>query len=90
MTKPILFTKRGCVPCSNLKRFILTETELDYEEVDADKDPQILEEYGVMSVPTLIIGDKRTTGFKPHEVMQLINDTENDWVSLNKHNYNKS
>lgn len=76
MTKPILFTKRGCVPCSNLKRFLLTETDLDYEEVDVDKNPQALEEYDIMSVPTLIIRGKRTTGFKPHEVMRLINELE--------------
>ncbi|WP_405101731.1 glutaredoxin family protein [Oceanobacillus sp. FSL H7-0719] len=76
MNKPILFTKRGCVPCSNLKRFLLTETELDYEEIDVDKEPQALKEYDIMSVPTLIIGDKRTTGFDPHDVMQLINEVK--------------
>lgn len=72
MDKAILFTKRGCTPCSNLKRFLLTETELKYEEVDIEANPNIVEEYGVMSVPTLVVGDKRTTGFKPHEVMQII------------------
>lgn len=76
MTKPILFTKRGCVPCSNLKRFLLTETELDYKEIDIEKEPQKLEEYDIMSVPTLIIGDKRVTGFSPHEVMKLINESK--------------
>ncbi|PXY54529.1 glutaredoxin family protein [Virgibacillus profundi] len=76
MSKPILFTKRGCVPCSSLKRFLLTETELDYEEIDVDKEPQTLEEYDIMSVPTLIIGDKRVTGFVPHEIIQLINEAE--------------
>lgn len=72
MTKPILFTKRGCTPCSSLKRFLLTETELEYEEVDIEENPDVAEEYSVMSVPTLIIGDKRTTGFKPPEVMEII------------------
>lgn len=72
MTKSILFTKRGCTPCSSLKRFLLTETELDFEEVDIEEHPNIVEEHDVMSVPTLIVGDKRTTGFKPHEVMQII------------------
>lgn len=76
MNKPILFTKRGCVPCSNLKRFLLTETELDYEEIDVDKKPQALKEYDIMSVPTLIIGGSRVTGFAPHEVMRLINDAK--------------
>lgn len=74
MTKSILFTKRGCVPCSSLKRFLLTETELEYEEIDIDKNPQALEEYDIMSVPTLIIGDKRTTGFNPPEVLKLISE----------------
>lgn len=76
MSKTTLFTKRGCAPCSNLKRFLLTETELDFDEVDIEQKPDAVEEYGIMSVPTLIIGDKRTTGFKPHEVMQLINESK--------------
>ncbi|HLR39505.1 MAG TPA: glutaredoxin family protein [Jeotgalicoccus sp.] len=74
MTKPILFTKRGCVPCSNLKRFLLTETELDFDEIDIEANPKSVEENDVMSVPTLIIGDKRITGFNPPQVMSAINE----------------
>lgn len=76
MSKAILFTKRGCTPCSSLKKFLLTETELEFEEYDAEKNEEMLQKYNVMSVPTLIVGDKRTTGFKPHEIMQLINETK--------------
>jgi len=74
MSKAILFTKRGCTPCLNLKKFLLAETDLEFEEYDAEKDIEKLQEYDVMSVPTLIIGDQRTTGFKPQEVMKLINN----------------
>lgn len=76
MSKPILFTKRGCVPCSNLKRFLLTETELDFEEVDIEQNPNTVEEYDIMSVPTLVVGDKRVTGFNPPEVLKIINERE--------------
>ena len=75
MSKAILFSKRGCTPCSNVKKFILTETELEFIEYDVEKDADKASEYDIMSVPTLIIGDKRTTGFKPHEIMQLINES---------------
>lgn len=73
MDKAILFSKRGCTPCTNLRRFLLSETDLEYMEYDVDKDVDIAKEYGIMSVPTLIIGDKRTTGFNPPEVEKLIN-----------------
>lgn len=76
MGKAILFTKRGCTPCANLTKFILTETDLDYEEIDVEENPDIIDKYGIMSVPTLIIGDSRTTGFNPPEVMKLINDNK--------------
>ena len=76
MSKAILFSKRGCTPCSNVKKFILTETELEFIEYDVEKDADKASEYDIMSVPTLIIGDKRTTGFKPHEIMQLINESQ--------------
>lgn len=74
MSKAMLFTKRGCTPCLSLKKFLLAETDLEFEEYDAEKDIEKLQEYDVMTVPTLIIGDKRITGFKPQEVMKLINN----------------
>lgn len=76
MSKAILFSKRGCTPCVNVKKFILSETDLEYIEYDVNADQDKVEEYNIMSVPTLIIGDKRVTGFAPNEIMQLINESE--------------
>lgn len=76
MSKAILFSKRGCTPCLSMKKFILTETDLEYIEYDVEKDADKVQKYGIMTVPTLIIGDKRTTGFNPPEIMNLINENE--------------
>lgn len=74
MNKAILFSKRRCTPCVNVKKFLLSETDLEYTEYDVEKDSDKAELLDVMSVPTLLIGAKRVTGFKPHEIMKLINE----------------
>lgn len=76
MSKAVLFSKRGCTPCSSLKKFLLTETELEFEEYDVEKNADKAQEYDIMSVPTLVIGGKRVTGFAPYKIMQLINDSK--------------
>lgn len=76
MSKAILFSKRGCTPCLNVKKFLLSETDLEFIEYDAEKDADKVSEYSIMSTPTLIIGDKRVSGFNPPKIMQLIDEAK--------------
>ena len=47
-----------------------------FTEKNVGKDPQArqeLMEIGIMSLPVLLIGDKRLTGFNPNQIDEAIN-----------------
>ena len=86
MLKLIDFYADWCGPCKIMKPIFNEiepdfEGEVEFEEVDVEKDNDKAQEFGVMSIPTFVIlkGDKevdRRMGAMPKEAMV-------DW--LNSH-----
>ena len=56
MKKILAFTATWCVPCKNFKPILeQVSRELPVEFIDIDANPQLVAEYGVRSVPTVLI-----------------------------------
>ncbi len=53
------FYATWCGPCRMLhpvlEKLASTRSEIDYKQIDVDNAPNISKEYGVMSIPTLIL-----------------------------------
>ena len=64
----IKFTSPICQPCKDLNRLIKDNNiTLELEEVDVTKNPDIVMQYGIKAVPTLVnvdTGDK-VVGIRP-------------------------
>lgn len=80
MKKVIRFTASWCQPCKMLQKNLEgIQTNVPIEVVDIDDNPQIAMEYGIRSVPTLIMSDdgnvsKRIVGVKStQELTEWIN-----------------
>ena len=76
MRKILRFTASWCQPCKNLaKQLEEIDTGLPIEVVDIDVDTELALDYGIRSVPTLIILDenvevKRMTGLVTKEILK--------------------
>ena len=74
------FTAPWCQPCKELAKNILkSNITLPIEVIDIDLNPELATEYGIRSVPTLIMLDwnkevKRITGNKSTKELE-------DWVN---------
>ena len=56
MKKILYFSSTWCQPCKNFKPIMeQVSRELPVQFVDVDASPQLVAEYGVRSVPTVII-----------------------------------
>jgi thioredoxin 1 len=56
MKKIIRFTAEWCQPCKTLAKQLETmELNMHIDVIDIDKDPEIAIEYGIRSVPTLVL-----------------------------------
>lgn len=56
--KLILFTGENCVPCKRLKQAIMpiiTGSNIEYIELDRDKNPDDVKKYNIQSIPTMLI-----------------------------------
>ena len=82
MIKIIKFEALWCGPCIRLKPIInkiQDKLNLEVENIDVDEDSDLIREYNVRSVPTLIfLKDnefmEQTLGFKTeNELMEIIN-----------------
>lgn len=54
MSKPLLLTASFCQPCQQVKKYI-QENGMDVEIVDVTEQPEVASEYGIRSVPVLIV-----------------------------------
>jgi thiol-disulfide isomerase/thioredoxin len=76
MKKILRFTASWCGPCKSLAKTLENiETNIPIEVVDIDVHSDIATEYGIRSVPTLVMLDgdiemKRMTGVQPENVMR--------------------
>ena len=76
MKKILRFTASWCAPCKALAQTLENiETNIPIEVVDIDVHSEIATEYGIRSVPTLVMLDgdiemKRMTGVQPENVMR--------------------
>ena len=76
MKKILRFTASWCGPCKSLAKTLENiETNIPIEVVDIDVHSEIATEYGIRSVPTLVMLDgdiemKRITGAQPENVMR--------------------
>ena len=74
------FTASWCKPCKDLAKNILkSNIKLPIEVIDIDLNPELAKEYGIRSVPTLIMLDwnkevKRITGNKSTKELE-------EWVN---------
>ena len=80
MKKILRFTASWCMPCKTMaKQWENLETGLPIEVVDIDVYPDVAIEYGIRSVPTLVMVEdnavlKKITGVKtPSELREWIN-----------------
>ncbi|MGG0667893.1 thioredoxin family protein [Lederbergia citrisecunda] len=77
MEKLIKFEKEQCMPCRMVES-LLKSKGIEAVKYDVLKDSELVEQYGIMSVPTVILLDdnnseiQRVTGFKPAELEELI------------------
>ena len=76
MKKILRFTASWCQPCKGLAMTLANiETNIPIEVVDIDIHSEIAAEYGIRSIPTLVMLDgdiemKRMTGAQPENVMR--------------------
>ena len=76
MKKVLRFTASWCGPCKSLAKTLENiETNIPIEVVDIDVFPDIATEYGIRSVPTLVMVEdnievKRMSGVKAENLMR--------------------
>jgi thioredoxin 1 len=76
MRKILRFTASWCQPCKNLaKQLEEIDTGLPIEVIDIDVDTELAMDYGIRSVPTLVIVEenvevKRMTGLVTKEILK--------------------
>jgi len=72
---PILYTQNNCKWCGYVKNFLDREG-IEYEVRNIDTDDKYkseVEDMGYMSVPVLKVGEQTVSGFKPADIMKIIN-----------------
>lgn len=75
------FYATWCGPCKMLGP-VLETLDIDVLKIDVDECPELAREYGIMTIPTLMLfnnGELKSTknGFIPKEVLE-------DWINENK------
>lgn len=67
-----LLTASWCRPCSSMKEFITTNN-LDVEIIDIESDlgSEMVDIYGVKSIPTFIIDETYATHLTTKELLEL-------------------
>jgi glutaredoxin len=78
-TKTVVFysKEKDCPPCDEAKRwFKANDVQYDYRDVVEHPEyvRELVQQYRVMSVPVLVVGDEHYVGFDAKEYKRLILD----------------
>jgi len=74
MPNVILYSATGCPLCAKYKQ-LLTERKVVFTERNTTENPSLLNELagkGIRMVPTVFVGDKYVTGFRPSSLLELL------------------
>lgn len=71
----IVLSQNGCAPCKALKLF-LQEEDIEFTEINLSEQPEMIEEYNVMSTPVTVLSDEgeeitRVNGFPREQILEL-------------------
>lgn len=79
MKKILYFSSTWCQPCKNFKPIMeRVSRELPVEFIDIDANPQLVAEYGIKSVPTVIVTNNGQTAAKQAGVLTEV-QVKNLW-----------
>lgn len=74
MPAVVLYSATGCPLCAKYKQ-LLTERKVSYQEKNTTENPALLNELagrGIRMVPTVFVGEKYVTGFRPSSLLELL------------------
>ncbi len=69
-----LYSATGCPLCAKYKQ-LLAEKKITYTERNTTENPALLNELaakGIRMVPTVFVGDKFVSGFRPSSLLELL------------------
>lgn len=76
MKELLKFSRVGCTPCKTMTLFLNNEG-VNAKELDVEEDAQLAAQYGIGSVPTLLLVEDgevidRVVGFNPPAIDELL------------------
>jgi glutaredoxin len=74
MPAVVLYSATGCPLCAKYKQ-LLADRKVAYQEKNTSDNPALLNELagkGIRMVPTVFVGDKYVTGFRPTSLLELL------------------
>jgi glutaredoxin len=74
MANVVLYSATGCPLCAKYKQ-LLADRKVTYTEKNTTENPALLNELagqGIRMVPTVFVGDKYVTGFRPTSLLELL------------------
>jgi glutaredoxin len=70
----VLYSATGCPLCAKYRQ-LLTDRKVAFQERNTTENPALLDELagkGIRMVPTVFVGDKYVTGFRPSSLLELL------------------
>jgi glutaredoxin len=74
MSNVVLYSASGCPLCAKYKT-LLKDKGVNYTEKNTTEQPALLDELskkGIRMVPTIFVGDKFVTGFRPNSLLEIL------------------
>lgn len=74
MSTVTLYSATGCPLCAKYKQ-LLSDKNIAYTERNTTENPALLNELaskGIRMVPTVFVGDKFVSGFRPTSLLELL------------------
>ena len=74
MSNAVLYSATGCPLCAKYKQ-LLADRKVTFTERNTTENPALLNELagkGIRMVPTVFVGDKFVSGFRPTSLLELL------------------